>query len=283
MRGAYLFLTAISAALSAFAQTPVINDNGIVNSVTQDRNQAVSAGSIVSIFGTELASAAALADSVPLSTSVAGITVTINNVNAPIRQVSSTLISVQIPWEVQDAKASVVVNRNGVASTAKSVNLAQFSPGVYAINSLAVSNLALALNSDGSLAQPTGSIAGLNAHPANIGDTVVILATGLGPVDPPAITGAKSDDVVRNVITSPQVLLQGIAAPLVSATLSPNFVGAYQVQITIPDSAPTGSAIPIQLQIADATSPNTTTMAVAAPQASVDPASTLQNRSKPGA
>lgn len=266
MRGAKYVITLALLGWSAYAQTPVISDNGIVNSVTLDRNQAVSAGSIVSIFGSELASSTAVASSIPLSTSVAGVSVTVNNVAAPIRQISPTLISVQIPWEAQGATASVVVTRNGTASGAKSVPMANFSPGIYAINGLAVTNLALALNADGSLAQPAGSVVGLNAHPANIGDNVVILATGLGPVDPPPINGATSKDTVRNVVTPPQVTLQGITAQVNSATLSPDFVGAYQVQITVPASAPAGNALPLQLQVGDATSPATTTMAVAAPQ-----------------
>lgn len=260
----HLFLSVLLAS-SVFGQTPVISDSGIVNSVTLDRSQPVAAGSIVSIFGSELAASSAMADSVPLSTSIAGVTVTVNNVRASIRQVSPTLISVQIPWEVQGSAASVVVSRNGVASASKDVPLAQFSPGIYAINNLGISNLALALNSDGSLAQAAGSVAGLNAHPAKAGDTVVILATGLGPVDPAPVNGADSKDLVRTVVTPPQVLLKGITAPLVSATLAPNFVGAYQVQITVPDTAPAGDAIPLQLQIGDASSPNSTTMAVAAP------------------
>jgi len=260
-----LVLSAVIVALPGFAQTPVISDNGVVNSVTLDRTQPVAAGSIVSIFGTELAGAGALADSVPLSTSLAGISVTVNGTPAPIRQVSSTLISAQIPWEVQGSTATIIVTRNGVASAEKSVPMAEFSPGIYAINGLAVANLALALNADGTLAQAANAVLGLAAHPAKIGDSVTILATGLGKVDPPPASGADSKGTVRNVVTPPQVLLGGITAPVTSATLSSDFVGAYQVQITVPESSPAGNAVPLQLQVGEVTSPNTTTMAVSLP------------------
>jgi uncharacterized protein (TIGR03437 family) len=255
----------LAAALPAFTQTPSVPENGIVNSVTLDRTQPVAAGSIVVIFGSELASAPALADSVPLSTSIAGVSVTFNDIPAAVRQVSPTLMSVQVPWNVQGETATVVVSRNGTASSPRTVALGQYSPGIYAINSLAISNLALALNSDGSLAQPEGAIPGLNSHPAKFGDTVVILATGLGPVDSPPANGAASKDVVRNTLTLPQVMLGGIGAQVNSAALSADLVGVYNVNFTVPDTVPTGGAIALQLQIGGASSPNTTTMAVALP------------------
>jgi hypothetical protein len=49
-----------------------------------------------------------------------------------------------------------------------------FSPGIFAVN-----NLAIAINSDGSLALPAGAIPGISSHPAKIGDPggLVILCT----------------------------------------------------------------------------------------------------------
>jgi uncharacterized protein (TIGR03437 family) len=254
------------ALLPVCAQTPAVLDKGVVNSVTQDRAQAIAAGSIVSIFGSELASGAAMADSVPLSTSIAGISVTFNDKPAAIRQVSPTLISVQAPWDLTGESATVVVTRNGVASEARTVPLAAYSPGIYAISNLGISNLALAMNSDGTLAQPEGAIPGLNSRPARFGETVVILATGLGPVDPPApAVGEASKDVVRNVLNLPQVMVGSAAATVQTATLAANNPGVYHVAVTIPDTAPVGGAIPLQLEIGGFTSPNTTTMAVAMP------------------
>src|SRR5882762_4433465 len=116
----------LMAALPLLSQTPVISDSGILNSVTLDSTQPVAPGSIVSIFGSQLASASATADSVPLSTSIAGVSVTFNGVQAALRLVSPTLISAQVPWETDatQSTASVVVTQNGVSSDAKNVALA---------------------------------------------------------------------------------------------------------------------------------------------------------------
>src|SRR5450755_1177346 len=106
MLRATTFLLSLTAALPLFAQTPVISDSGIVNAVTRDSTQPIAPGSIVSIFGSQLASATANADSVPLSTSIAGVSVTFNGFQAAVRLVSPTLISVQVPWETLGADSS---------------------------------------------------------------------------------------------------------------------------------------------------------------------------------
>ena len=264
-------IVAMLGALPAFSQTPVISDSGIVNSVTRDSTQPVAPGSIVSIFGNQLASTSATADSVPLSMSIAGVSVTFNGIPAAIRLVSPTLISVQVPWETVAADgtttgtASVVVTQNGTPSDAKNVALAAYSPGIYAIDNLARTNMALAINADGSLAQPVGLIPGLTSHPAQSGDVLMLLATGLGPVDQPIVDGATSSDMTRNALTLPQVMLAGIGTTVTSATLSSSFVGAYQVQITVPTGIGSSDAAPLTLQAGGASSPTTTTIAVVTP------------------
>ena len=261
------FFLSLMTALPLLSQTPVISNSGVVNSVTGDSTQAVAPGSIVSIFGSQLASTTATADSVPLSTSIAGISVTFNGVATPVRLVSPNLISVQVPWETDPTKpGSVVVTQNGVSSAAASVAVAQYSPGLHAIQNLGRSNLALAVNSDGSLAQPTGIIPGLTTHPAQPGDTLMLLATGLGPVDSPISNGTASSDTVRNALTQPQVTVSGIGATVASATLSASFVGAYQVQMTVPGGVGASDAAPVQIQIGGFSSPATTTIAVASNQ-----------------
>ena len=260
-------LLCLMAAFPLMSQTPVISNPGVVNSVTLDNSQPIAPGSIVTIFGSQLASTNATADSVPLSTSISGVSVTFNGVAAAVRLVSPTLISVQTPWETSTTgNASVVVTRNNVPSNAVNVAVAQFSPGIYAIGNLSRSDLALAVNSDGSLAQPVGIIPGLTSHPAQPDDTLMLLATGLGPVDSAIANGAASSDMVRNAVTQPQVMVSGIGATVGSAVLSANFVGAYQVQITVPGGVGTSDAAPVKLQIGGASSPVTTTIATVTPQ-----------------
>ena len=69
----------------AFAQAPLVSPGGVLNAASQDKNgQPVAAGALVSIYGTDLVAATASADSIPLSTQLSGVTVTFDNIQAPM-------------------------------------------------------------------------------------------------------------------------------------------------------------------------------------------------------
>lgn len=266
-----LFL--VFAAALASAQTPVIAPGGITNGASF---QAIplAPGSLFSIFGSGLASQTASASTVPFSRSLGGVTVTFVNgstsIDAPLSYVqpgtgTSSQINAQIPWELVPAGTSatvnVTVNNNGVPSAATPVNIAPFSPGIFGF-ATASGTLAIAYTyQDGMFAWPAGSVAGLNTHPAAPGSLVIVYATGLGAVDQTVPDGAPPS-VLTNAVTPPVLLIGGISAPVAFAGLQPQFPGVYQLNITIPQNAPTGSAIPIQVQVGGVTSPSTFTIAV---------------------
>ncbi len=57
-------------------------------------------GGIISLFGSNLASSTASADSIPLPTTLAGTTLRLNGVAAPLFYASPTQINFQTPWEL---------------------------------------------------------------------------------------------------------------------------------------------------------------------------------------
>src|SRR5579863_9062901 len=93
-------------AVSAYSQTPAVDPNrAALNSASFASGQPVSPGSLVSIFGTDLASSMALAGSIPFSTSLSNVKVTFNGVPAAISGVfpnptTGDQINVQVPWEI---------------------------------------------------------------------------------------------------------------------------------------------------------------------------------------
>src|SRR5258708_3101635 len=193
LKAPFLFLTAPGVAI---AKPPV---GGVVNGASFVPGQAIAPGSLISIFGTKLANSTAAADTIPLSTSLAGVTVkfvtgntTIGAPLAPLLFLQSNQINAVVPWNLVPAgvtaSVQVIVTNKGVDSAPATVQVGEFSPAVFAIG-----NLAAAQNLDGSLAQPDGSIPGRTTHPAKIGDVIVIYATGLGPVD----TAIKDGDIPR--------------------------------------------------------------------------------------
>ena len=112
-KGSALLLLLTSLAI---AQSPAISDGGVVNSATRSPDQPLAPGSLVSIVGTGLAADIAQADSVPLSTSIANVSVTFNKVPAPVQFVSDTQINVQVAPGVPPGRQPVVVTIGNAAS-----------------------------------------------------------------------------------------------------------------------------------------------------------------------
>jgi uncharacterized protein (TIGR03437 family) len=134
-----------------------------------------------------------------------------------------------------------------------------FSPAIYAFQG---TPQAIAVNSDGSVTAPPGAFAGVTSHPAAAGDEIFFYASGLGPVNPPAPPdGSPSLDATRQTVNPLTVIVGGMPAHVAFSGLAPQFSGIYQVNIIVPNGI-TGAAVPMQLMIAGATSPDMLTIAV---------------------
>ncbi len=271
MRNRAIVLSFVFAGL-ALAQAPVVSTGGVLNGASFTKGQPITPGSLVSIFGTNLASKISEADTIPLSKSLGGVTVQFVNgnttISAPMLYVQpadpannvSAQLNVQVPWEIVPAGASanvnVIVNNNGSLSAPAQVQVGPFSPGVFSSNGLAI-----AVNSDGTLAWPAGAVPGLTTHPAKIGDIIIVYATGLGAVASPPADGANSEDKLRTNLVMPQILIGGVSAQVQFSGLSPQFVGVNQLNVTVPNVAP-GNSVSFQVMLGGITTSDSVTMAV---------------------
>jgi uncharacterized protein (TIGR03437 family) len=215
---------------------------------------------LISIFGTDLAAAAVPASAVPLPTTLSDTNVTISGIAVPLVLVSEFQINAQVPWNVlpsgmTSANVPVVVTRGGNnASAAFQMPVAEFGPGIFTLQGGI--GQAAAIN-------PDGSVAG-TANPAKPGSTIVIYATGLGPVTPVIDNGAAPGAELRKAATAPTVLVGGVSAQVAFAGLSPQFVGVNQINVVVP-AVPTPGVVPLQIQVGDLTSSDKVTIAVAKP------------------
>ncbi|HZT28900.1 MAG TPA: hypothetical protein VFA33_03385 [Bryobacteraceae bacterium] len=246
-----LLLIFVCARAPLAAQTPSIASGGIVNAATFAPRQPVCPGSLATIFGTNLAPGTAQAASIPLPVSLNGVAVTFNGLPAPLLFVSPNQINLQVPWEALPSgtsagTAAVVVTVNGASSVRQSVPLAAAAPAVFTFEF--GSGQAVAVNLDATVTAVESGVAGLASHSAAPGDIILLYATGLGPVDPPAATGNNSVDRLRPTVAAPGVLIGGQSAQVLFAGLSPDFVGVYQLNVVVPQSVPTGDAVPVQIQ-----------------------------------
>ena len=249
---------------AAFGQTPAVFEGGVVNAASFAPNQAVTPGSLVSIFGSELAASLAWADSIPLAKQLTDVSVAFNNITSPLLFVSVGQINAQLPCNVlggqQQGAATVVVTRGGVASQPRQFQVGPFSPGLFAVE-FGVGQ-AIAINLDGSLAGPRDSVPGFATHPVMVGERLVLLGTGLGAVDIPVADGHNALDQLRTNLTTPEVLIGGVPVLVEFSGMSPEFVGVNQLNILIDKQVPKGNAVPIQLRVGGITSTDQVTIAV---------------------
>lgn len=246
----------------ASAQTPTIRaEQGVINAAGFGATNKIAPGSLVSIYGTNLAATLAQADSTTLSTSLGDVNrVTIGGINAPLKFVFGSQINAQVPWGVAPGSASVFVTRAGTVSPPYTAEVATYSPTVYDFNPL---QQAIAVNSDGSITGPSPDVQTLTAHPASTGERIFFYASGLGPLDktPPA-DGVNSIDTLRQTKTPLTVKIGGVDAQVEFAGLSPQFTGVYQVNIVMPPGVAPGNSVPLRLSIGGVDSVDPATIAV---------------------
>ena len=240
--------------------------SGIVNGASFDPVQGIAPGAIVSLFGINLASGVDRPDDVPLPRELESARVRVNGIEAPFFFVSPGQLNFQVPVELSPGGARIDVSRGGVTGNSISAPMFERSPGIFRIG---VENYGAIVNaSQGNFPLPSEfSRPGLNASPARPGDVIVIFATGLGPVNNPVPTGeATPDSPLAHTLERPNVNYStspfGLSERAAFSGLSPRFVGPYQVNVPIPETAATNRRTPITIEFNDGTRSNTVHIAV---------------------
>lgn len=247
----------ITAAPPA-TQPPVVPAAGITNAASYAAG--VTAGGIVSIFGTGLTSGVSgivSATGLPLPTSLRGTSVTVNGIPAPLFAIANVngqeQINLQIPNVVAGSNTvTIVVTNNGQVGASIQVPILAVQPGIFSADSSG-KGPAAALNQDLSFNSAQ--------NPIPAGNVIVLYATGLGGTNPPVAAGQPAPtSPLSFTVGTPVVLINGVQAEVQYSGLAPTFVGLYQINAVVPAGTPAGN-VPAQIQIGAGTS-NTVTIAV---------------------
>lgn len=206
-----------------------VNPYGVVNAASNAPGGApLSPGEFVTVFGSNLASATMQAGA-PYPAVLGGVTVTVNNISAPIYLVSANQINFLVPYAVTGTTANIVVKNGTGTSNTVTLPLATTSPGIYSVD-FSGAGYGVILHADYSLVSPTS--------PAMPGETVQIYLTGLGAVKPAVADGvaAPASPLSLVALTSTQltVYMNGQPAAVQFAGLAPGFPGLYQLNVTVP-------------------------------------------------
>ena len=162
-----------------FRQRSVISPAGIQSATGPTPDGTVAAGSIIAIYGQNLAPHFV---SGPESAGAGDrtTTVTVGTFIMPLVYVSPTLISAQVPWEFTPGSYTLTVNTQGQRRFRGNSRYSRI-PGVFTQVNPQQAPLVLALHQDGSLVS--------FSSPAIQGEQITIYATGLGPYDHNSIDG----------------------------------------------------------------------------------------------
>jgi len=223
-----LLIPVLLASALLQAQQPVITS--VVNAASYAAG-AVVPGGIATLFGTGIVSASGIleAAAVPLPTTLGGTQVLVNNIPAPLFAVANVnrqeQINFQVPWEVVGANTATVVVVNGSARSApRDYTVRGADPGLFTLDG------ASAIVVHGSTDQLVTA-----ANPAEPGEVVVFYATGLGAVDRPQQSGRPASlTELAKASNSLTVGIGGREAAVQFAGLTPDLIGLYQVNCTVP-------------------------------------------------
>jgi uncharacterized protein (TIGR03437 family) len=176
----------------------------------------------------------------------------------PLFFVSPTQINFQVPLIGLGTQTLTVTQ--GVQSVSIPVRLVAYSPALFTANSQGTGQATTLIANTATLAAPTKDFP--DARPAKIGEFISIYCTGLGDVtNRPGLGGPSPTNPLASTLVKPTVTIGGVPATVAFSGLAPGYVGLYQVNVQVPDTAPTGPAVPLVLTIGGVTS-NTATIAV---------------------
>jgi len=167
----------------------------------------VAPGSIIAIFGANLAPHTVQASEVPLPTSLGGVSVLADDLPAPLYFVSPTQINAQLPYETRPGRVRISV---GDSST--TIQVLEGAPGIFTLRD---------------------DLASLS--PALPGRYLTVYLTGLGQVTPPVASGLLAPlsplSAARHQV---RAQIGGQFSEVAYAGLAPGMVGVGQLNLRVP-------------------------------------------------
>jgi uncharacterized protein (TIGR03437 family) len=216
-----------SLGIEALVQAPTLSGSGVYIDPTRVQNAGSNApftaqwapGELISIYGTNLASAPATDYSLP--TTLGDVQVMINNQAAPLVFVSPGQINAVVPINTTSLTASIqVINKIGSSNIVYNyVGLTQ--PGIFP-EFIGGINYAAAQHSDYSQVTPS--------NPAVVGETLQIYLTGLGSLN-----------ASGNTTSSFTAYIDGVRATVSFAGSASSIGGGYQMNVVVPSGIHSGN------------------------------------------
>ena len=186
-----------------------------------------SPGSIVSIFGSNLATRPMHATTTPLPTRLGDFSLQVDGFPSPIFYVSPAQVNAQIPYEVSTGQVTVVAAAGGNLLPPMTLTIQPTAATLWMLGP----NQPLVQNQD-------GTING-NDQPASPGSIIAEYLTGQGRLDSPIPTGsAAPEHTLVSALAATSATIGNQHAEIVFAGMAPDMVGVFKVNLRVPSLLP---------------------------------------------
>ncbi|HYL76092.1 MAG TPA: hypothetical protein VEU96_17915 [Bryobacteraceae bacterium] len=242
----------VTGGLGDSSGAPVLN--AAVNAASFAGNTPLAPGSIISLFGQDLANGTAAASVLPLDVTLAGATAVMAGNSLPAIFASNGQINTFVSAGITpNTSHQILVQRGVTLSVPISVDVGPSEPAIFGYP------LPGDPPSQGAIVNAVSYAVADPATPVGAGDILAIFCTGLGAVDQsiPDGTGAPSSPPA-NTTATPVVTVGGKPAHVLFSGLSPGFVGLYQIDAVVPTGVTPGNQVPVVISILGQTSPAAT-------------------------
>jgi uncharacterized protein (TIGR03437 family) len=182
-----------------------------------------------------------------------GVSVKVDNIDAPMVYAGQHQISAQVPYGVALGTGKTIVVTNGANPSANgTIDIAATSPGIFTLDGSG-GGQAAAINTSAATGAVTINSTG---NAAKVGDAISLYLTGEGvytntptPVDGYVIPTGTLLPAMPILTTAVTVTIGGVAAPVTYAgAFNDGMLGVLQINATIPAHT-TGSTTPVVVSI----------------------------------
>ena len=203
---------------------PALVANGIIQNLNPTIGGPLAQGTVVQVYGSNLAAGTQQPSSLPLPTSVQGAELLVGGYLAPLYYASKEMLVAQLPAELQAGRSyAAIVTANGAVSTPQMINVIRATPGVAAY-------------ADGGLiAQHLDYQLVTAANPAKAGESLIMYLVGMGATNPTVPAGQPTPyPPLHEASLQPTVTVGGQPAQVQFAGLTPGGVGLHQINFVVP-------------------------------------------------
>jgi uncharacterized protein (TIGR03437 family) len=238
----YLTMSSPHQVTALLSIVPFISPAGVQNAAGNTPDGSVAPGSIISIYGNNLAAGLQIGPTSPLAQTIADVTVTLGDRILPLMFVSPGQINAQMFSDLADGDYILVAHRIAQDDVKGQFTVHRDAPALFTQVNPDGTTQVVALHADGSAVTVD--------NPAQSGETITVFGTGFGPYDQPTVDGfAISSAGVWNVVDPVSVAVGSQVVQPNSAIGAAGMVGITVVQVTLPAGMPPSAPLDLSVTV----------------------------------